>query len=295
MSRKRNKCRFSILSVQTARVCIVLPVIVIIFIIIFICFFPSKCCCVYKWDIAGYLTVIVAIANAILLYRTLKEQINNNRRQEKKYKNDKFETIFFNLLDYHNRIKDNLCIIIPFLTDNFQQYYVKGVGLKAFDYAQIQLELIKNCFCQETYLGKFDQYDADLSIYAINDDFERRVPSGLDTDAEMRRKEHEEWKRQLLKLIISHYNITERTWDVSHLSDNIDKTSFDVFHNKYRICFDQYIRSLKVLLKHTTRRSEKEYSKIVSSQMSRNEGHIVKLFVEYSDKDLKTLVDKINN
>ncbi len=68
-----------------------------------------------KKDVSFWLScvsVFVAITNAILLFITLKSQVEGTNNQKQAFEQERFKTTFFNLLDNHRNLTEKLSVSV---------------------------------------------------------------------------------------------------------------------------------------------------------------------------------------
>lgn len=98
-----------------------------------------------NWDgscYGSFISGVAAIANAILLYLTL-------RRQGRSFKQERFETTFFNLLSNHEKVVERL-----FIEKNNENDNGFTKNRQIFDYILQESKLIKIALSSEKYLGQ---------------------------------------------------------------------------------------------------------------------------------------------
>ena len=238
----------------------------------------------------GHFAVFAAVANALLLYLTLKEQLRVNKANREEFAQKQFEHTFFNLLEYHRKIRDDLLIYTSVLNDNLMETTQKYSGLSTFVLALNDILQIHKYLCLNNYIGMYNENDALQSLKAIEDDYDRKDPQGLKF-AEKQNKENILFSQESLKQIAKQYNITGSLWkDYNDLKDK-RKASFMIFQSKRGDVYNQYIRSLRqLLLLSQNTEVIQDYVEIVSSQMSYNEIQYFNMYVEYEKTELLPII-----
>ena len=225
-----------------------------------------------KKDVSFWLScvsVFVAITNAILLFITLKSQVEGTNNQKQAFEQERFETTFFNLLDNHRNLTEKLSVSVMFLKENLQIDNIRLEGRSFFSFAIKEIAYIQESLKSKYYSGQFDTQSDNKSIDAIEQNHTSIDAEGL-LDKELEKKLIENYDHQRIKFTNLMYNISNDKWNKIHNSDDKETISVDIFYKTMFPQYNHYIRSLNNLLDFAKRR-EGGYLHIITSQMSEDE------------------------
>lgn len=189
--------------------------------------------------ISGIVVCFISIANAILLYRTLKVQVNGNKTRDDVAKQERFETTLFNLLDKYfeqiYRIKFEAIILQnPPIEVNIT---INGSSFIAFAFEQ--LSYLKVYFAKDYYLGYYDS-SSDSKGY----------------DYKPNSKEEAEYDEYLhTKYMANIYGISKEKFDLyKEQIKKKQKTSLQIcyylFYCRWGRCYDHYLRMVKTIVEY---------------------------------------------
>ncbi len=225
-----------------------------------------------KKDVSFWLScvsVFVAITNAILLFITLKSQVEGTNNQKQAFEQERFETTFFNLLDNHRNLTEKLSVSVMFLKENLQIDNIRLEGRSFFSFAIKEIAYIQESLKSKYYSGQFDTQSDNKSIDAIEQNHTSIDAEGL-LYKELEKKLIENYDHQRIKFTNLMYNISNDKWNKIHNSDDKETISVDIFYKTMFPQYNHYIRSLNNLLDFAKRR-EGGYLHIITSQMSEDE------------------------
>ncbi len=212
----------------------------------------------------GVVACIIAAANGILLYLSLKSQNTNITTQTKIANQERFETTFFNMLnnyfDQLNRIHFNVCL----LQDPPKETFVTINGSSFITFAFTQLKYLKEYFSNNQYPGFYD----------LKED-----PAGYDFKVNSQDEfEYDEHLR--VKYVANMYGISHKIFQMykEQIKEG-EKTELQVcyglFFKRWGSEYDNYIRIVKTIVCFTRERGDKisdaNYMGILKGYMSRRE------------------------
>lgn len=225
-----------------------------------------------KKDVSFWLScvsVFVAITNAILLFITLKSQVEGTNNQKQAFEQERFETTFFNLLDNHRNLTEKLSVSVMFLKENLQIDNIRLEGRSFFSFAIKEIAYIQESLKSKYYSGQFDTQSDNKSIDAIEQNHTSIDAEGL-LYKELEKKLIENYDHQRIKFTNLMYNISKDEWNKMHYSNDKETISVDIFYKTMFPQYNHYIRSLNNLLDFAKRR-EGGYLHVIISQMSEDE------------------------
>lgn len=224
-------------------------------------------------DYYEYVLCVISLLNAILLYITLSYQ-------NKSFQIERFETSFFNLLENHRKIADEMVIDTQMLKfsdkDDNNLYTFRYKGRFCFFFVHYDTYWIKKTIMSKRDFGFYNYDEIKNSEFAIDYLFDnpQKNPEIDYQRIEAEQKLHLEC---MYKLINTKYHITQVTRNsIEKQQDNVDKQSFLLFWNRWSSCYELYIRSLRQIflhvISHKNRKKERQkYVDYILSQMSRQE------------------------
>jgi hypothetical protein len=282
---------------------IVMAIILVIVSLICVCILFSR----LPWHAicqteTNYLAILVsssmAIANAILLYLTLKSQNRGIENEKEAHRQERFETTFFNLLESHRKLLDGMVVNTPQLNDHLQIVYVPICGRKFFSFAKQEMKNINESFSNAHYAGKFDEKEDSKSIEAIIEEYEQKDPENI-LATEMQERLARNYQHNRIKFTNLIYNINNEKWMKYHQDIHRREMVILTFSKSYYTHYEQYVRSLSQLLLYvlneyqTDSKSTKKYTNFIKSQMSSDELAFLDT-LSISDSDFKEVYNRIN-
>lgn len=234
--------------------------------------------CLHLNEYVDFIGGIVAIISIVLLFITL-------NHQDRSFKQERFETTFFNLLETHKKLTEEITVsqIVPkdYANEISPQVFK---GRQCFLFAAIERFAICRALSAEKYEGYYDKSDndcADQWYYAM--DYYENEPEKLKHCEKMIDKIEEENGRNYYNLI---YQISKETYekyheDVKNQNNQEEKEKassicHQIFYYPYRFTFEVYFRSLEQFIKFICNNKPDnerghQYMEILISQMSRLE------------------------
>ncbi len=216
-----------------------------------------------------WIGVWVSIANAIFLFATLCSQNRGINNQKESFAQERFETTFFNLLESHRKLTEELSVSAMVLNENLQIERIKLDGRTFFSFAINEILHIQDSLKSKCYSGKFDEQLDSESINAIEQQY-----ASIDAERVLIKEREkillENYNHHRIKFSNLLYDISADKWDKIHNSDDKRMLSVDIFYKAMYPQYNHYIRSLANLLNFAKRR-ERTYLYFVSSQMSEYE------------------------
>ena len=103
-----------------------------------------------------WIGVWVSIANAIFLFATLSSQNRGINNQKESFAQERFETTFFNLLESHRKLTEELSVSAMVLNENLQIERIKLDGRTFFSFAINEISHIQDSLKSKCYSGKYD-------------------------------------------------------------------------------------------------------------------------------------------
>ena len=216
-----------------------------------------------------WIGVWVSIANAIFLFATLSSQNRGINNQKESFAQERFETTFFNLLESHRKLTEELSVSAMVLNENLQIERIKLDGRTFFSFAINEISHIQDSLKSKCYSGKFDEQLDFESINAIEQQYASIEAEGVQIK-EREKKLLENYNHHRIKFSNLIYDISADKWGRIGNSDDKIMLSVDIFYKTMYPQYNHYIRSLANLLDFAKRR-EGTYLYFVSSQMSEYE------------------------
>lgn len=242
-------------------------------------------------DYYSFATCVVTFLNAILLYLTL---ISQNRS----FRKERFETTFFNLLDNHRKVTDEIVIETISLnnhdiTDN-HLYTYKWKGSKSVYQACYDAFWIRKALSTKSYKGNYNRQEINSAELAID-----YMYDGAQMEPEIYYKKtlaekglHEECQ---YKLINSIYGINKDMLRDTDKQD-IDSLAHQLYWKKWKTYWEHYIRSFQQILVHinvniSDDEGKMQYTDYVLSQLSNKEIGFIRWRAKYDDNLMKCLIE----
>lgn len=230
---------------------------------------------------AGWIAAFIAIANALLLYATLRSQNEGNRIQEQKAEITRFETSFFNMLRSHRQLVDEITITRPTIKEGSltKFRYLEFKGRRFFTFALIDIRNIQNNLKAgniEWYKIKEAEDQENYLNARYGDMYEIK-----NTDLTKARKAY----------VNNLYHISDE--DLKKKDDT--NTPFLIFNRTFESSYEHYLRSLNHLLDFIITYSDdvERYSNILFFQMGIDEIKFL-TWVTSNNKELKEALKKTN-
>lgn len=202
--------------------------------------------------IGGFVGSLFSVASFILLYFTLDAQQKTLQKQEEEIKAQKrisefqsFETTFFNLINVHHTITNNIKATFRMFNINNLVQEELSVNGNDFFYTAIKIrDIINDSLSQSNYHGMFDSEEAGERIISIREQYGNQV---------------ENYGEEITKLIIisniqivnSFFDISEEKWYKGHKTEGSERVKFvyNLFFSKYHYAIGHYFRNMYHILK----------------------------------------------
>ena len=240
----------------------------VLLIISIVCIFDGENSPIF-W--ATFIGSCIAIANALLLYATLRSQNESIVNTKEAHRQERFETTFFNLLEFQRKLVDEMAINYKYVNERGNISENEALRKKVFSFANSELQSISMAL--ESNISA--KYDEELPMQEVTD-IETEHDTPYPIELEKQRFERIEGLRNTLriKLCNSLYDIGDE--DRRNYSHD-DKIAYVLFNKEWGIYFERYTTSLYFLLQYVSdeyrskRKELQKYIFIVQSQMSRDE------------------------
>lgn len=233
---------------------------------------------------------IASLFNTLLLYLTLK-------RQDRSFNQERFETTFFNLLESHKKITEEIELTTCDIYEtHIQSIYYKG--RKCFSFATKDCSAISMALNAERHYG-FLKENEEMGEEAIENKYANITnDSYIEEEKNKELKEFYSWYK--CKFFNQKYNITQECYaNVKKLREqqklDINEVAYKLFFRRYHDSFEFYFRNLKQLLliiydNHPRCVEPTRYVKIITSQMSSDEQRLAYYYSLY-DNAFKQVFD----
>lgn len=239
--------------------------------------------CWDKGSWSGLLCGIATLLNAILLYCTLK-------RQDRSFKQERFETTFFNLLENHKKITEEMELTTCDINET-QMQPMHYKGQKCFSFATKEVSDISKTLSAEQYYGflKNDEY---LGEEALEKKYDN-ITNDPYIEEEKNNKLTEFYSLCRYKFFNTKYKITQEHYTrakmlIKQQKLDINEAAYKLLFKSCHYAFEFYFRSLKQLLSFIHDDcpeciASAKYVKIIISQMSSDEQRLVYYYSLYDD------------
>lgn len=269
--------RFYKFSYNTTDIIAAIVIAITILCAIYACFFITS---INNWGgscYGSFISGVASIVNAILLYLTL-------RRQGRSFKQERFETTFFNFLNNHEKVVERL-----FIASNYDKSDKSIKNRQIFDYILLESELIKIALSSEKYLGQGTDIE-DKGILYWED---MLYQTNINEKRELCKKHIEALKTDItIKFYNAKFHITEKLYN--KYNSLTDQTTKDLFCNKivfkyYEPYMINYLHSIKEILKYTNdyiyrKKSISRYMNIFITSMSYKELFFIQNYAKYNKR-----------
>lgn len=226
---------------------------------------------------ATFIGSSIAIANALLLYATLKSQNDSIFNTKEAHRQDRFETTFFNLISLQRRLTDEMIANYEDIDQHGNILKKEAKGKLFFSFAMNEIKHISDSLKSHIFLLYNDR-----DIIIENEELEKKLV-GEDTNGVLSKHGENMLRDFLDRARIRLYN---RTYSISNedrqqYSSN-HNYAYTLFEEKWHPFFEQYINNLYCILQHIceekylTEEDIQKYTNIVQAQMSRDELLFVK-------------------
>lgn len=206
--------------------------------------FNSELFSQYGDFIGGFVGALFSLAGFFLLYKTLilqketlKEQKNAIDEQRNSFEQERFESTFFNLVNYQKEIKKDLIHI------DFKKNKIKGK--KVIDFALEELRNIWNSLTNSRYCIPYneDMYNN------IENEIQKYRSDGYEGD---------ETVLQTYFSLNENYNITNKIWNIfqgKELKEEI-QTAFEILYNIFGNQISEYLKNFFLIIEFIDRKKK---------------------------------------
>lgn len=230
---------------------------------------------------AGWIAAFIAIANAILLYATLRSQNEGNKIQEQSAELNRFETSFYNILMSHRQLVDEITITRPTIKEGSltKFRYLEFKGRRFFTFALIDIRNIQN----NLKAGNIEWYKIEEA-----EDQENYLNARYGDMYEIKNTDLTKARKAYVNNL---YHISDE--DLKKKDDT--NTPFLIFNRTFESSYEHYLRSLNHLLDFIITYSDdvERYSNILFFQMGKDEIKFL-TWVTSNNKELKEALKKTN-
>lgn len=230
---------------------------------------------------AGWIAAFIAIANAILLYATLRSQNEGNKIQEQSAELNRFETSFYNILMSHRQLVDEITITRPTIKEGSltKFRYLEFKGRRFFTFALIDIRNIQN----NLKAGNIEWYKIEEA-----EDQENYLNARYGDMYEIKNTDLTKARKAYVNNL---YHISDE--DLKKKDDT--NTPFLIFNRTFESSYEHYLRSLNHLLDLIITYSDdvERYSNILFFQMGIDEIKFL-TWVTSNNKELKEALKKTN-
>lgn len=241
---------------------------------------------------SNFIGSCIAIANALLLYATLRSQNESIVNTKEAHRQERFETTFFNLLDYQRRLTEEIIVNYEYVDNNVNITSQEIKGREAFSFANSELGMISESL--KSSISAL--YDFKQAMYEKSDfdrEWDERDPTHV-----LEEQRFVEWNELKGKIQIKNcnrvYGITKEYRQKFHTDSTIP---YKLFMQKWKPSFERYIRNLECLLQHMCEEHQlhgkwrQKYIKFLQSQMTRDELQLIEKHAQ-SFPAFRKLLDK---
>lgn len=241
---------------------------------------------------SNFIGSCIAIANALLLYATLRSQNESIVNTKEAHRQERFETTFFNLLDYQRRLTEEIIVNYEYVDNNVNITSQEIKGREAFSFANSELGMISESL-KSSISALYDFEQAMYEKSNFDREWDERDPTHV-----LEEQRFVEWNELKGKIQIKNcnrvYGITKEYRQKFHTDSTIP---YKLFMQKWKPSFERYIRNLECLLQHMCKEHQlhgkwrQKYIKFLQSQMTRDELQLIKKHAQ-SFPAFRKLLDK---
>ncbi len=207
--------------------------------------------------IGGFVGSLFAIVSIILLYATLKAQrmaMNSQNEdiafQHRLLSQERFETTFFNLLEFQQQILNNIRIKYLYITDNFNEGMIEEEGVNAFQFILKDFRHIEESLKTKSYCGKYDaeKKEWEEEIAYIYEEY----PPEHEYDRRAEIEKDRVWNTVSRQYTNSIFGINQEHWRQAHArtGKHLLATTYYFLCKKYHNATGHYFRHLYHILKY---------------------------------------------
>lgn len=221
---------------------------------------------------ATFIGSCIAIANALLLYATLKSQNESIANEKEAHRQERFETTFFNLLDYQRRLTEEIIINYEYIDDNANNSFLEVRGKESFSFANNEIRQISESLKSDN--------SATCNYNDIKSDWDKLKEelAGEDINGIISEFGISKLKEFRNKASIKHHNRVYSINDEERQCYLSDQTiPYKLFMKKWGVYFECYIKSIECILQHMCEeyqldeRRMQKYTTFLQVQMNKDE------------------------
>ena len=226
----------------------------------------------------GIIVCIISMANAILLYLTLTSQNDGIANEKAARRQERFETTFFNLLEFHRKLVEEISIETYTLDENWNVSSKKLSSRNFFHFAISELRFITVAL-ESNIEEKYDEEGKNKAIEAFEYKWSESGQSSIVISEKQREKIRLD-KTLRIEFCNLLYSISKENREKYHSDKCIP---YAIFREKWYDSFEHYIRNLYYILNFINEEQEeneedkKKYIRFVHSQMSRAELNLIEI------------------
>lgn len=241
---------------------------------------------------ATFIGSCIAIANALLLYATLRSQNESIVNTKEAHRQERFETTFFNLLDNKQKIIDEISFTCEAMDENACILYRRVNGREFFSFALNELQLITESL-KSNDNNEYEGDDIEGTFQSVEEKYAREDPTGVMNEQRQREERKvNEWAR--IRFYNSIYNIRKEDRQLYFSNPQIP---YMLFRNKKYLYFEHYVRYLYYFLqfvndeKTMDENIKQRYITFAQAQMSRDELQLIEIHA-HSFPAFRKMLDK---
>lgn len=250
-------------------------------------------CSIGDWGslVGGFASLV----GSVLLYLTLKFQ-------HKTFRQERFENVFFNMLDYHRKVTESIKIVVQEMEADTKIVSREYKGRTFFTFFERETGEIKKSLTSKKYLGVYAKFNDPISIDVAESKInEENLPEGY--EEESLQKKQEVWDLYRTRYHNLIYDITPEKHELAKKVQNTDAFAYAIFEERLGRFYEQYLRSLRQMLchicKHLPSKSQRlQYADYIAAQMTSQELRLVRLHLSrptpsFTERERKVLEETI--
>lgn len=222
----------------------------------------------------GVVMCVISVANAILLYSTLKLQGKGITNEEKAHRQQQFETTFFNLLEFQRRLTEEIVVKYEYIDENGNILNNEAKGKEVFSFAKNELQLISIALASEIK----EKYDRNSLSEILELENEKNTLYPIELE-DLRCEQIKELKK---KLQIRFCNRVYDIDDEARQRYSFDsKESYLLFSKIWDNYYERYITNIFYILQYVSEgyylneKEKQKYINFIRLQMSKDELYFV--------------------
>lgn len=223
----------------------------------------------------GVVMCVISVANAILLYSTLKLQGKGITNEKDAHRQQQFETTFFNLLEFQRRLTEEIVVKYKYVDDRGYDTMNEAKGKEFFHFAKSELQLISMTL-KSNIKEKYDEEQPMSEITELEN--EKNAPYPI--ELEKQRYEKMEGIREKLRI-----KLCNRVYDIDDKARQRcsfdSKESYLLFSKIWDNYYERYITNIFYILQYVSEgyylneKEKQKYINFIRLQMSKDELYFV--------------------